>query len=574
MDKEKIIGILEEIAVLLEIQGANAFKVRAYANGARSLERSDEPLEKLVGEGRLSELSGVGEALAKKIETLHREGRLDYYDNLREEVPDGLLEMMSIPGLGGKSIHRLNRELGVETLDELKAACEDGRVVELKGFGEKSAKKILSGMKNREAYSGRYDLETAEQTAQPILEGLRKLSGVAQAEIAGSLRRRKETVGDLDFIVSSREPGKVMDWFVQRPEVIEVVAKGTTKSSVRLEGGMQADLRVVEDHQYGPALHHFTGSKDHNVWMRRRALERNQSLSEWGLFEDKGAGKTLPVNSEKELFAALDLPWIPPELREGFLEMKWATENQLPQLVDLDSIQGVLHNHTVASDGKASIEDMARAAAAYGWKYLGISDHSRSSYQANGLSEERLLQQVEEIRKLNEGGQLPLHIFAGVECDILKDGRLDYSNEVLAQLDFVIVSIHAASYGSDKDTVTPRVIKALENPATTFLAHPTGRILLGREPYAIDLKKVLDAAVANGKWVEINGNPHRMDLDWREWQAARERGILACVNPDAHSVEGLSHTRYGVDVARKAGLTASEVINTKGLQEMKKLLAR
>lgn len=572
MDRDEIVDILEEIAVLLQIQGENTFKIRAYENGARALERATDSLETLVEEGRLEKLDGVGKALAEKIATLHETGRLEYYEKLRKAVPEGLREMAEIPGLGGKTIHRLHRELGIDTLEGLRAACESGSVASLKGFGEKSARKILQGMQNLERFSRRQLLAEAEEIALPILDGLNGLDEVMRAEIAGSLRRRKETVGDLDFIVASEEPGPVMEWFTSLDGIEEIIAKGETKSSIRLEGGFQADLRVVGDHQFAGALHHFTGSKDHNVRMRKRALERDLSLSEWGLKKGKGDGDHETVRDEEELFQRLDLAWIPPELREGGNEIEWAESGRLPELLQADQIRGALHNHTNASDGRATLEEMAAAADDLGWEYLGIADHSRASFQANGLSEERLREQLREIRELNRSGKAKVHVFAGTECDILKDGSLDYPDDLLAELDYVVVSIHQGGFGQDRDTVTERIVKALEHPSTTLLAHPTGRLLLRREPYPVDLKKVIDAAAANGKWIEINAHPMRLDMDWREWGRAREKGVLACINPDAHRADGLKNIRYGIDTARKAGLEASEVANTRSLKEMKKLL--
>lgn len=572
MERDEIVGILGEISVLLEIKGENTFKIRAYENGARALERSSESLETLVGEGRLAELDGVGEALAKKIETLYRSGRLDYYEDLKAEIPDGLRRMAEIPGLGGKTVHRLNAELGVGSIEELREACESGKVAALKGFGEKSASKILKGIENLERFSRRRLLSRAEEAAGPILEGLRGLAGVRKAEVAGSLRRRKETVGDLDFIVAARDAAAVMDWFVGRPDAEEVVAHGETKSSIRLSGGFQADLRVVAEEQFGGALHHFTGSKDHNVRMRKRALERGFSLSEWGLRKTDGDGGPETVGDEAELFRRLGLEWIPPELREGGPEIDWAESGNLPDLVEAGDLRGALHNHTSASDGRGDLGEMAAAAEELGWEYLGIADHSRSSVQANGLSEERLREQIAEIRSFNAKGSSKVFLFAGVECDILKDGDLDFPDDLLAELDYVVASIHQGGFGQDGKVVTKRIVRALEHPAVTLLAHPTGRLLLQRDPYPVDLAKVIDAAAANGKWIEINAHPRRLDLDWREWGRAREKGVLACVNPDAHRPEGLSNLRFGVDVARKAGLTAPEVANTRRLGEMKRLL--
>ncbi|MBC2600932.1 DNA polymerase/3'-5' exonuclease PolX [Puniceicoccus vermicola] len=571
-DRDEIVEILEEIAVLLQIKGENAFKIRAYENGARALERNSESLETLVEEGRLQDLDGVGKALAEKVETLFRTGELEYYEKLKKEIPEGLREMVGISGLGGKTIHKLNQELGVDSLDSLREACESGKVAALKGFGEKSAAKILKGLENLEKFSQRQLLSSAEEVALPVLEGLKKLKAVQRAEIAGSLRRRKETVGDLDFIVASEDPESVMDWFVGQEGVTEVSAHGKTKSSVRFEGGLQADIRVVSEVQFPAALHHFTGSKDHNVMMRKRALERGLSLSEWGLLQKGGEGDHESVADEAGLFERLGLEWIPPELREGGDEIEWAESGNLPNLIELDDVRGALHNHTKASDGRGTLAEMAAAADELGWDYLGIADHSRSSFQANGLTEERLREQVKEIREFNKKGGAKVHLFAGTECDILKDGSLDFSDELLAEMDYVVAAIHQGGFGQDRDTVTKRIVRALEHPSVTFLAHPTGRLLLQREPYPVDLAKVIDAAAANGKWIEINAHPVRLDMDWREWNRAREKGVLAHLSPDAHRPSGLAYVKYGVDMARKAGLAADEVVNTRDLAGMKKLL--
>ncbi len=571
LNRDEIVEVLEEIAVLLQIQGENTFKIRAYENGARALERMTESLGILVEEDRLSELDGVGKALAEKVETLYRTGELDYYEKLKEAVPEGLRRMADIAGLGGKSIHRIHAELGLETVEGLREACESGRVAALKGFGEKSAAKILNGIANLERFSRRRLLPKAEEAAGPILEGLRGLPTVVRAEIAGSLRRRRETVGDLDFVVAADEPAEIMEWFVGWKDADDVIARGRTKSSIRLKTGFQADLRVVSEDQFAGALHHFTGSKDHNVRMRKRALERGLSLSEWGLQKRGAEGAHETVRDEEDLFARLGLEWIPPELREGGSEIERAESGRLPVLVELADIRGALHNHTSASDGRGTVADLAAAAGDLGWEYLGIADHSRSSVQANGLDEERLRRQIGEIRAFNRGGGSRVHVFAGTECDILKDGSLDFPDDLLGELDYVVASVHQAGSGGG-DAITRRIVRALEHPAVTLLAHPTGRLLLQRDPYPVDLARVIDAAAANGKWIEINAHPRRLDLDWREWERAREKGVLACVNPDAHRPEGLAHVRYGVDMARKAGLTAEEVANTRDLIAMRKLL--
>lgn len=567
MNKADIVDVLEDIAVLLELKGENPFKIRAYSTGARVLETMEADLGELIEADKLSGVKGIGSALVEKIETLHTTGELPYYAELRASVAPGLIEMLEIPGLGGKKVKKLHDALGVDTVDGLKAACESGEVEALKGFGKKSAEKILTGIANRAAYAQRHHWWTAAEVAGPILEGLRELPGVERAEVAGSLRRLKETVGDLDFIVASAEPQPIMDWFVTQLGVHEVTAQGQTKSSVRFETGLQADLRVVPAPQFAFALHHFTGSKEHNVALRQRALARGYSLSEWGLAEkgegvDREVEQPDAINTEAELFAFLGLAEIPPELREGLGEIEAAEAQALPNLVSSAAIRGVFHNHTTASDGRGTIEEMAAAAQALGWEYLGLADHSKASYQANGLDEARLLKQVAQIRAFNQSGVSPVHVFSGIECDILPDGSLDLDDDTLKALDYAVMSVHS-SFSQSEEEMTARVIRAIEHPATTMLGHPTGRILLRREPYKINLQKVIDAAIANRVIIEINANPHRLDMDWRLWRRAAERGLMCSINPDAHSTSGLSYFDAGVNVARKGWLEQEQVLNTR-----------
>ena len=584
MNKADIVDVLEDIAVLLELKGENPFKIRAYSTGARVLETMEADLGELIEAGELSGVKGIGSALVEKIETLHATGELAYYTELRGSVAPGLIAMLDIPGLGGKKVKKLHDALAVESIAALKAACESGEVEALKGFGKKSAEKILTGIANRAAYAKRHHWWTAREVAQPILEGLRGLPQTERAEVAGSLRRLRETVGDLDFIVASADPQPVMDWFVTQPAVAEVTAHGATKSSVRFEGGLQADLRVVPAEQFAFALHHFTGSKDHNVAMRQRALARGYSLSEWGLMEKgeerdlktvprseattrPGAERTGPnelsaIKTEEGLFKFLGLAEIPPELREGLGEIEAAEAQQLPNLITSADIRGVFHNHTTASDGRGTIEEMAAAAEALGWDYLGLADHSKASYQANGLDDARVLRMIESIRAFNQSGASAVHVFSGIECDILPDGSLDLEESTLAALDYTVMSVHS-SFSQSEEEMTARVIRAIEHPATTMLGHPTGRILLRREPYKIDLAKVIDAAIANRVIIEINANPRRLDMDWRLWRRAAERGLMCSINPDAHSTDGLGYFDAGVNIARKGWLEKEQVLNSR-----------
>lgn len=576
MDKDTIADVLSEIGQLLELKGENPFKIRAYQNGARALESLEEDLDMLIEQGRLEDVQGIGKALVEKITALRQTGELAYYDKLKASVPAGLVEMLDLSGVGPKKIKALHEELGIETIDALAQACREGRVAALDGFGKKSEEKILQAIQNREAYSRRHLWWSAQEVAMPILEGLRELKEVERAEVAGSLRRGKETVGDLDFLAASTDSGPIMAWFTQREEVAEVLAKGETKSSVRFRGGLQADLRVVPPERFAFALHHFTGSKEHNVKMRQRALSRGYSLSEWGLFP-LGKGESADVEEpggppqdrasekaadERTLFELLGLHFIPPELREDHGEIAAAEQGELPRLIEERDIRGVFHNHTNASDGRATLEQMARAAGELGFEYLGIADHSKASFQANGLDEGRLREQLEKIRALNRAGELPVHLFAGVECDILGDGSLDLEEDLLAELDYVVVSVHA-QMTQDEATMTRRIIRALEHPCTTMLGHLTGRLLLRREGYRVDVAKIIDAAAANGKLIEFNASPMRLEMDWRHWRRAAEKGVLCAINPDAHSAEQLGYFRLGVRQARKGWLTPEQVLNTR-----------
>jgi DNA polymerase (family 10) len=586
--KNEIADVLSDIGTLLELKGENPFKVRAYQTGARALEAIEESeLARLIANDELQSVKGIGEALGQKIGELHRTGRLEFFEKLKASIEPGLVEMLQIPGLGPKKIRALRDKLWITDIAGLAQACTDGRVAELDGFGAKTQEKILAGIRNREAYGRRHLWWNAAEVAEPIVQGLRALPQVKRAEAAGSLRRGLETVGDLDFIVAATDVTPVVDWFVALPGVKEVTARGDTKASVRFESGLQADLRIVPDEQFAFALHHFTGSKDHNVQMRQRALARGLSLSEWGLVPAEGEGTVkakvarakapgdaatlaagVVVASERELFAALGLHFIPPELREGMGEIELAEKGELPRLVEVGDLRGAFHNHTTASDGRNTLAEMTAAAEALGWEYLGIADHSKASFQANGLSEERLLAQVAEIRALNASRRFKTHVFAGVECDILADGRLDYADNVLVQLDYIVASVHNA-FAQDEATMTARVIRAIEHPATTMLGHATGRLLLRREGYRVDVGKAIDAAIANNVIIELNASPWRLDLDWRHWRKAAERGLLCSVNPDAHETAGLGHVRAGINAARKGGLTKEQVFNTRPLGEVR-----
>ena len=559
MDKKDIVEVLERIGTMMEIKGENPFKVRAYFSGARTLQTMEEDLGTIIEEERLGDVPGIGKALTEKIETLFATGELEFYDNLLASVPTGLLDLLDIPGLGGKKIKALHEQLEIDSIESLTEACKEGKVAELKGFGEKTQDKILSGIKNREIYAARHLWWQARKVADRILPGLQDLPQVERVEAAGSLRRGMETVGDLDFLVASSDPGPVMDWFTSMEGIAEVTAHGDTKSSVRFEDGMQADLRVVPSEQFFFALHHFTGSKDHNVRMRQKALSLGLSLSEWGLRpeeEKDSSRKAGPVeaHSEEDIFKALGLQYVPPALREGMGEVEAAERNELPELLEYSDLKGCFHNHTTASDGRNTLDEMTAEADARGWEYLGIADHSKASFQANGLDEERLAKQIEAIHELNESGRFRCHVFAGSEVDVLSGGKLDFEYSVLDSLDYVVASVHNG-LTQDEETMTTRIITALEHPKVTMFGHLSARLLLRREPSQMNVAKIIDAAIANRKILELNANPMRLDMDWRHWRRAAEKGLLCCINPDAHATHHFDYQLAGVNAARKGWLT-------------------
>jgi DNA polymerase (family X) len=585
VNKNEIADVLNDIAVLLELKGENPFKTRAYQTGARTLEALEEDLATVIAEERLGKIKGFGEALVQKITELHTTGKLEFYENLRVSVAPGLVAMLEIPGLGAKKIKALNEQLGIDTIEALTKACVEGKVAALAGFGEKSQEKILAGIRNRETYSKRHLRAVALDVAEPILEGLRGLTEVQRAEHAGSLRRGMETVGDLDFIVAAKDVEPVVEWFVTRPGVKEVTARGETKASVRYESGLQADLRIVPEEQFVFALHHFTGSKDHNVQMRQRALARGLSLSEWGLVPAEGDGTAKEkaaggataggelVADEAGLFAKLDLKFIPPELREGLGEIEAAEKGELPSLIEEKDLRGAFHNHTTASDGRNTLNEMVAAADALGWDYFGISDHSKASFQANGLNEARLMEQIAAIDALNVSGRFRVRVLKGTECDVLADGRMDFDDSTLAQLDYVVASVHNA-FSQTEDVMTARIIKAIETPHVTMVGHLTGRLLLQRESYPVNAQKVIDAAIANRVAIELNANPWRLDMDWRLWRRAAERGLMCVINPDAHDTGRLTYVAHGIVAARKGWLTKENVLNTRALADVMTWLKR
>ncbi len=578
MTKEKVAEILIEIGTLLELKGENPFKTRAYQNGARTIESLTEPLEKIIADGKLGEIKGIGEALQEKITTLVTTGKLPYYEELKASIPAGLVEMLGIPGLGPKKVKKLHDELGVETIEALEAACNAGKVAALDGFGDKTQSKILEGIQFKRTYASRHHLNDAWAVAEPILESLRGHPDVIRCSNAGSLRRWRETIGDIDFLASSKHPANVIEYFTTQPGILSVSAKGETKASVVLTGGIQADLRVVTDAEFPFALNYFTGSKEHNIIMRQRAIARGLRLNEYGLFKSKEETRDpkllVPCKTEDEIYAKLDLACVPPELREDQGEFKAAEAGELPRLVEWTDIRGTLHNHSTWSDGHNPLEDIAAHMHELGLDYWAITDHSRASFQANGLDPARLRDQLKAVKKINqqfidEGSDFQL--LTGTEVDILKD-RLDFDDDVLAELEVVVASLHVA--GSDEADNTKRLIRAAENPYVHMLGHLTGRLLLEREAYPVNQHAVIDACAETGTWIELNANPWRLDLDWRLWPYAKSKGVKCVLNVDAHRNEHVGFLRLGAGVARKGWLEKKDVINTLPLAKLRKELTK
>ena len=560
MEKDDIIQILEEIAVLLELKGENPFKSRAYQNAARTIRGLSDDIATLVKTGEIRKVKGIGQALAEKITELVSTGRLEYYENLRASFPQSLFRILKIPGLGPKKIKKLYEQLGIKTIEELETACKSDRLAGLEGFGKRTQKKILEGIDFIKQHSDRYRFDVALKMGEKLLAELQKHPGIIRAQLAGSLRRCKETVKDIDIVSSAaaqdRDP--IMEHFTGMSGVDTVIARGDTKSSIITREGIQADLRIVSDDEYPYALHHFTGSKEHNTAMRAFARKHGLKMNEYGLFRDED--RRIECRTEEDLFAALGMDYIPPELREDMGEIQAALAHRLPHLIEKQDIKGILHVHTTASDGRNTLEEMVQACRDMGMQYLGIADHSQSVYYANGLSVQRLRQQAQAIRELNAQFQ-DFRIFHGTECDILADGSLDYPDAALAELDFVVISVHQNLKMSETEA-TERIIKAMRHPAVTILGHLTGRLLLSRDGYKVNYDEIFAAAVEYNVVIEINASPYRLDLDWRYAHKAKERGVRLAINPDAHSTRGLSDTFYGVGIARKGWLEPGDVINT------------
>ena len=581
MTKEHIAEALEQIATLLELKGENPFKIRAYTNAARALETFGGNIANLQDEEALEKIPGIGKSIAEKIKEFAATGSLKFLEELRAEFPAGILELFSLPNLGPKKIKALYEKLKISSIEQLRQACEDARVAGLPGFGETTQQKLCEAIARRAAHAGSFQFGQVAAEAEALRADLAAHPDALHVEIAGSYRRRKEIVHDLDLLVATKKPESITKLFVSHRLVESVIAHGPTKSSVRLRSGVQTDLRVVTAPEYPFALTYFTGNKEHNIELRSRALKRGWTLNEYRLAplppdpraKKKIRARKIPkVRDEADLYRAVDLDYIPPELRENCGEFEAAEKHALPKLIEKENLRGTFHCHTVASDGHNTLEEMAAAAQKLGLEYLGIADHSKSSVQGHGIDEHALLAQVAAIWKLNQQFN-GFRLFAGVECDILRDGTLDFPDEVLSQLDYVVVSVHSIFNLSEAD-MTKRVIRALENPFVTLLAHPTGRLLLKRDPYQIDIPAVLDAAARTGTWIELNASAKRLDLDWRWWPLAKQKGVKCVINPDAHRTERLQDLWFGIGIARKGWLTKTDVVNCLPLSEVDHELAR
>jgi DNA polymerase (family X) len=547
------------IADLLELKGENPFRIRAYRHAAQNLGTLGEDIESLAARDRLDDIPGIGPDLAGKIGEYLKTGRIEALESLRREVPAGLSEIMGVPGVGPKTAKLLHDRLKITDLGQLETLAQAGKLRGLPGIQAKTEQNLLRGIALVRRGQARMPLGRALPLAEEIAGALARVRGVKRVEPAGSVRRRKETVGDVDILVTSADPGRVMDAFVGLPQVADVLERGPTKASVRHREGIQVDLRVVEPGAFGSALQYFTGSKEHNIRIREMAVKKRLKISEYGVFKEPG-GRRIAGATEKEVYAALGLPWIPPELREDAGEVEAALKRRLPRLIELGDIRGDLHCHTNATDGHHTIEALVAAARERGYAYVLVSDHSRSTRVAGGLTADEALAHVEKIRAIGRK-QRGITVLAGSECDILPDGSLDYPDHVLAQMDFVVAAIHSR-FKQPRAEMTRRICRALENPYVNVLAHPTGRLIGEREAYDVDLEAVFTTARSHGKALEINCYPERLDLNDIHARRARELGVLLAISSDTHVLDQLDTMRLGVATARRAWVGPAEVVNT------------
>jgi len=576
MDKAKVSDILDQIGTLLELRGENPFKCRAYHNAARAIEGTTTDLETLVNSGEVTNIKGIGQAIAEKVTELVKTGTSEYYEELKSSLPEGLMAMLRITGVGPKKVKLLYEKLKIKSVEELETACKAGKLEKIEGFGKKTEENILAGIEALRKHSSKFLYSVAEKDAQSIYNVVAKQKGIIRAEIAGSLRRKKEIIGDIDIVASAKTaavPG-IMKAFTSHSEVERITGQGETKSSVVLKSGINCDLRVVQDSEFPFALNYFTGSKGHNVRLRTIAKSFDLSLNEYGFSktgseEKRGkAKKTIPCKDEEAIYAALGLEYTPPELREDFGEIEAAQKNKLPHLISEKDIRGTFHCHTNYSDGINTLVEMAEAARKLGWEYLGIADHSKIAVYANGLTEDRVKKQQKEINTLNQKWA-NFRIFSGTEVDILPTGELDFSDKILSTFDYVVASVHS-SFKMTETEMTKRILRAIKNKYVTVLGHPTGRLLLQRDGYPLNQTAIIDAAAEEGTCIEINAHPSRLDLDWRMCKYAKEKGVKISIDPDAHVVDGLRDVRYGVGIARKGWLEKKDVLNTMDLHHVQK----
>ena len=566
----EIAKLFSQYAVLLEVKGANPFRVRAYRNAARTVENLPRDIAAMLREGAdLTELPGIGEDLAHKISEIVATEQFGELEKLKHRVPVALAELTEVPGIGPKRVKALFRALKIGTLDQMFAAARDGRLKRVKGFGPKMIAGILKIAERRQGAPRRYKLSDAENLVASLLPYLKSSKGVTKAVVAGSYRRRKDTVGDLDLLVAAKAGSNVVDRFTAYEEVADVLAKGSTKASVRLKSGMQVDLRVVPERSYGAALLYFTGSKPHNIALRAMGLKRGLKVNEYGIF--KGA-RWLAGRAERDVYARLGLPYIEPELRENQGEIEAAHAGRLPELLDLSDIRGDLHVHTNASDGEATLEEMVEAAGARGYEYIAITDHSKHIGITHGLDAKRLASQMRDIDRLN-AKRGSLIVLKSAEVDILPDGKLALPNSILSELDIVVASVHS-KFDLPARAQTDRMIRAMDNPYTSIIAHPFGRLIGERDPCQLDLQLLMKAALERGCYLEVNAQPTRLDLSDVQCRMAKELALLLAISTDAHTVETLAYMRYGVDQARRGWLTAKDVLNTRSLGDLRKLFRR
>jgi DNA polymerase (family X) len=574
MDNEWIASHFDEMAELLEIRGESTFRVRAYRNGAKSIRDLTESVASIIADPNrnLTDLPGIGDAISEKCKVLLETGKIPQLEELRKEVPAGLLQIMRVPGLGAKKAKALYESLGISSIQELRTACEQHKVRELKGFAAKTEETILKSLDLVESASARMLLDEASYLVESLRKHLHEVDSIQQLEFAGSFRRGKETVGDLDIVIVSAHPDEAMDRFAAFPRLQEVIARGDTKMSIRVAGGFQVDMRVVPAESFGAALQYFTGSKEHNVEIRGRAKKLGLRINEYGVYREENLDHPIAGTTEESVYAAVKLPWISPEMRESRGEFELAEQGRVPKLIAYADLRGDLHMHTTATDGENTLEEMVAAAQARGWEYIAITDHSQRVSVARGLDGTRLRAQWQEIDRLNEKLEGRFWIFKGIECDILEKGGMDLPDDVLAEADWVLASVHFGQQ-QPREQITDRILGAIRHPSVCCVAHPTGRLLGRRPPYEVDLDAVMQAAQEHGKLLELNSNPSRLDLHDVHCQMAAARGIPLVINSDAHSIHHFDLLQFGILTARRAHLEASAVWNTLSCDELKKRIA-